>query len=100
MDVSMTKSPPTHDHIKTELPGVNDRRDIFAPAAQRAAFEQAVTAKKLADGFVNADMKLLLERNMHGGYKSVYYDGAWWVWRLLNGLIPAGEPEDELDDLI
>lgn len=90
-------SVPTHDHIKTELPGVNERHDIFAPAEQRAAFEQAILEKKIAEGYTRTDMKMLLERNVHGGYKSVYYDGAWWAWRFLNGLI---EPEPDLDDLI
>lgn len=96
----MITSVPTYDHIKTELPGVNERRDIFAPAEHRAAFEQAITEKKIAEGWPQTDMKLLLERNRHGGYKSVYYDGAWWAWRLLNGLIEPNQPEDDLDDLI
>lgn len=90
----------THDHIKTELPGVNERHDISVPAEQRAAFEQAITEKKIAEGWPESDMKLLLERNVHGGYKSVYYDGAWWAWRLLNGLIDPPALEDDWDDLI
>lgn len=88
------------EYVKLELPGVHDRKDVVVDEEVRVLFESAVAVKKTADGWSLADVKAALERNIYGGYKSIYYDGAWWVWRLLNGLIPAGEPEDELDDLI
>lgn len=86
------------ERIRTELPGIHDRHDINVSPEVRAAFEAAVTEKKTKDGWCQTDIDAALVRNGYGGYKSVYYEGAWWAWRHTNVLPPV--VVENLDDLI